>query len=57
MFLALPFILAALAVLVVGVQILLVVKVADLFEGAQDDRHDVRKVHARYPAVPAGRYA
>ncbi len=57
MFLALPFILAALAVLVVGVQILLVVKVADLFEAPRDERQDVRKVHARYPAVPAGRYA
>ncbi|GJD76813.1 hypothetical protein [Methylobacterium gregans] len=57
MFLALPFILAALAVLVVGVQILLVVKVADLFEAPRNDRRDVRNVHARYPATPAGRYA
>ncbi len=57
MLFALPFILAALAVLVVGVQILLVVKVADLFEAPRDDRQDVRKVHARYPAVPAGRFA
>lgn len=54
MFLALPFILAALAVLVVGVQILLVVKVADLFETPRAQR---RNVHTRYPDVPAGRYA
>lgn len=57
MLLALPFILVALAVLVVGVQILLVVKMADLFEAPRDARRDVRNVHARYPATPAGRYA
>ncbi|WP_162559809.1 hypothetical protein [Methylobacterium radiodurans] len=54
MLFALPFLLVALAVLVVGVQILLVVKVADMFESPRDTR---RNVHTRYPDVPAGRYA